>query len=791
MVAKVDVPGYGPMYFPDSMSDEEIRASLSNQLSAIRPTGIEPSKPRGEVPRISEDEAFNYLQGSGLLQPHHTAGIIGNLFQESGMDPAAVNPKSGAYGMGQWLGPRKQALFDFAEARGVHPSDPYTQMDFLINELRGPESKAYSRLVNANTPEEASVAFRAGYERPGKDEARDEARIKRAQDIFSRYGGAPGGAAGFRIDAKNLPTSEIIKGAFARGVEGTKGTFLDLIPAMGASIFGEDKYARDQLEEYRQRMADIEERNPTAYKSYKEIDDIGSLFDFGAETVGEIGPDVISFMLGTGLGSGIAKTTARKALQSKIDDYAAKYAAEKGISEEAQQELAERLMDRAKAGALGARAGESAAATGQAVGMGAASAALNVPETFNQIYQDTGELHPGVATIFGGVKSALDTIIPGHVMGQLTGAGKDRFTAKVLEKLDLLPSSYTKAFLAEAGVTAAGEGLTEGAQTAIDNMASKYVGAHKDILDNVLDSAIRGAIGGGAFGAPGAAFEAGRYDFTKPEPAAPMGEQGGPAPTGLGVVPQTPYGGPGAAATTPQQADMWGYPYLAEGSMGRPDALLDETTVARPQAPSTVIDEGVLGSMGFGPRAGFYKELVGKDLSVPEDRAAVEKVLERVQSNSKIPRERKEDIKRTLRGLAPEPVQQNISPEFSATQFSASGPDTRYAYDRPQREAKAAADFFNLRARTPGIGVGPELPSGPRAGVPAEGAGVSEAGGMAGDTLSVSGLAGRTADEQRALEAQQIANKQQIRQLEDVGEDRKSTRLNSSHTDISRMPSSA
>ena len=47
MVAKVDVPGYGPMYFPDSMSDEEIRASLSNQLSAVRPTGIEPSKPSG------------------------------------------------------------------------------------------------------------------------------------------------------------------------------------------------------------------------------------------------------------------------------------------------------------------------------------------------------------------------------------------------------------------------------------------------------------------------------------------------------------------------------------------------------------------------------------------------------------------------------------------------------------------------------------------------------------------------------------------------------------------------
>ena len=101
MAARVDVPGYGPMYFPDSMSDADIRSSLSRQLEAVRPSSVEPPAPKGGVPRLSEDEAFSYLQGSGLLQPHHTAGIIGNLFQESGMDPSAVNPKSGAYGMGQ------------------------------------------------------------------------------------------------------------------------------------------------------------------------------------------------------------------------------------------------------------------------------------------------------------------------------------------------------------------------------------------------------------------------------------------------------------------------------------------------------------------------------------------------------------------------------------------------------------------------------------------------------------------------------------------------------------------
>lgn len=751
MVARADVPGFGPMYFPDDLSDAEIKSRVESTLEGLK--GLHPQRVAPATTAASEGlpsarrEILDTIAGTEAPDYNTLYGgrKIADLSKHPGIDvPIMSGPNIGktssAFGRYQFLEPTWN---EQARKLGLKDMSPASQDAAAWNLA----SETYQNKTGRNLEEDWASG----------DPAMRQSALRALSGVWTSL---PGGieqsakyGRGRILDPKELPTSELIKGGFKRGMTGLEGTALDLIPALAGSLFGNDDYAKQQLGEYNQRMADIQEQYPTAYESFKDIGSIGQAFDYAAETLGETGPDMVAFLTGSGIGSFAGRKLAKRALADEIKDYAAKQGLETAAAEEA---FSNRLMDKALVGSW--------------VGSGGVSAGLNIPETFNQIYQDTGELHPGIAASLGGAKAMLDTIVPQKIWGQLTNAERSALTAKIGEKVDVVPTSWKKAFALETGQLMAAEGLTEGAQTAIDNLASKIAGSSKDLMDNVFDSAIRGAIGGGAFGAPGAALQASR-DARAQEPIAPADQEGGaPAPIGLGVVPQTPYGGPGGAEGTPVQGDMWGFPYLAEGSRGRIDEILSEAAAPAAQVPSTVIDEDVLSRMGFGPRAGFYKALIGKDLRNEEDRGAVEEVLQRVQSNSKIPRERKDEIADIVKGLTPEPVQQNLSPEFSATQFSASGPDTRYAYDKSAREAKTAADFFNLRAATPGLGVGPQLPSGPRTGVPAAGAGVSETGGMAADTSGVSGPAGRTAGEQRALEAEQIAKKQKIRQLQGVSE---------------------
>jgi hypothetical protein len=139
--------------------------------------------------------AYDYYVSQGL-SPVQAAGIVGNLQGESGqgLNPNAVNRGDGrdgsdSVGIGQWNSTRAQALKDFAAAKGVPWNDLNTQLEFLHQELKGPERGAYDRLMAAKTPEEAGQAMLA-FERP-KDWNKPGAHPERAQyaaRVFSAYG---------------------------------------------------------------------------------------------------------------------------------------------------------------------------------------------------------------------------------------------------------------------------------------------------------------------------------------------------------------------------------------------------------------------------------------------------------------------------------------------------------------------------------------------------------------------------------------------------------------------------
>lgn len=101
-------------------------------------SGSEAGACAGLVGASPEEQAYNFFVGKGL-SPMISSAIVGNLMHESGLNTNAVNSKSGAYGIAQWLGGRRdnleagptQGLKGYAKDHN-QPIDSYClQLDFL------------------------------------------------------------------------------------------------------------------------------------------------------------------------------------------------------------------------------------------------------------------------------------------------------------------------------------------------------------------------------------------------------------------------------------------------------------------------------------------------------------------------------------------------------------------------------------------------------------------------------------------------------------------------------------
>ena len=259
-----------------------------------------------------------------------------------------------------------------------------------------------------------------------------------------------------------------VLGTFGRGVKRGAGqlasTFTDIIPAMAGSALGYEDYAKEQLAEAEAKSAAREAESPTMFRSYKEVEGIGDFPRFVAETVGEQVPNIATALI-PGVG----------------------------------------------AGALATRAGIGAAGKAAAVGAGAylGSYAQNAPEIFQNIYENTGQLEPGASVIWGAGSAALDSVLPARLAKQLTGPMKMGIVEKVLEKSGM-DKSLLRSTLSGMATAAPIEGLTEGAQEAISIAAEKFVSDNPQIFgskewDRIMESAVKGAVGGGAFGTVGGA----------------------------------------------------------------------------------------------------------------------------------------------------------------------------------------------------------------------------------------------------------------------------------------------
>ncbi|BEV15148.1 phage tail tip lysozyme [Herbaspirillum sp. DW155] len=161
--------------------DSELARRRAGATSAMAPTG----SPLATQASVDQRKAYliSKMREDGYSDAQ-IAGTIGSLMQESNLDPTAVNSSSGAAGISQWLGPRKQE-FERQYGKRVQDSSFEEQVNYMLWELRNTEKRSGSLLRRADTAEKAAQIHTWEYERPGVAEANVERRQANAVAVLA------------------------------------------------------------------------------------------------------------------------------------------------------------------------------------------------------------------------------------------------------------------------------------------------------------------------------------------------------------------------------------------------------------------------------------------------------------------------------------------------------------------------------------------------------------------------------------------------------------------------------
>ena len=260
--------------------------------------------------------------------------------------------------------------------------------------------------------------------------------------------------------------------AIMRGAKQTGSLLADVLPAQIATAVGADEYAARQMAEAAETQKEIQEKYPARYPTLESVKGVGDYIPFALETIAEQVPNIATALV-PGLGG--AAVAGRAALGA---------ATARGATTAAAQAAA-----------------RSAATKGAGAGAFLGSYALNSPEIFQNIYEETGELAPGAAALAGSVAAALDAILPGVLATRLSGNAKATVVEKILERSGMQPGIARGAVAGVVG-GAVTEGPTEAAQEAISIAAERFVADNDAVwgskeFNRLIESGVRGAVGGG------------------------------------------------------------------------------------------------------------------------------------------------------------------------------------------------------------------------------------------------------------------------------------------------------
>lgn len=166
----------------------------------------------------NEQPAFDYFLAKGLT-PAQSAGIVGNLDVESGVDPAIEQKGGPGRGIAQWSAggrwdtTKGDNVKDFASEHQQSATSLGLQLDFIWFELTTFEAYGLAQLQAATTANDAVLAFSKYYE--GCGSCANSTRVAHAEDVLARFGGDAPDASASSSSGGNVP---------ACTVQGTAGT---------------------------------------------------------------------------------------------------------------------------------------------------------------------------------------------------------------------------------------------------------------------------------------------------------------------------------------------------------------------------------------------------------------------------------------------------------------------------------------------------------------------------------------------------------------------------------------
>ena len=169
------------------------------------------------------EKILNFFMRKGLTLAQ-SAGIVGNMIQESGLNPAIIQGgkiaddryvlQSGVgFGLIQWTsGGRQQNFMKFMKELGVGVTDLSGQLEFVWKEMNDSYPKTVRALKAANNPVDAAIAVH-GPPSPGYEASADSPEKVRtvrggnAQKVHDKYADEPA-LAGSTADKMMTPAGE-------------------------------------------------------------------------------------------------------------------------------------------------------------------------------------------------------------------------------------------------------------------------------------------------------------------------------------------------------------------------------------------------------------------------------------------------------------------------------------------------------------------------------------------------------------------------------------------------------
>jgi Phage tail lysozyme len=187
---------------------------------AVVGCGTGPGEPLGQTASAitgfpNDQTAFDYFLGKGLAN-FQAAGIVGNLDQESGVDPTAVEAGGPGRGIAQWsVGGRWDTDANdnaewYATQQGQSVDSLQLQLDFIWYELTTFPGYGLAALQQSTNVTDATVAFQNDFEGCGTCD--QSTRIAYAENVLSEFGNDKVDGGGSTSDAGSGETTCTVPG---------------------------------------------------------------------------------------------------------------------------------------------------------------------------------------------------------------------------------------------------------------------------------------------------------------------------------------------------------------------------------------------------------------------------------------------------------------------------------------------------------------------------------------------------------------------------------------------------